>query len=222
MAATASALELAPRQDEEVLAVETQARTIADEAHDLQIVDEQANATALEMLSTVRSTVKRIEALKKRWLEPLNKQVKLIRADFDAIAAPAKEADAILSRKTSAYRAKVAEAARKEQARLNALAAKRQERAAARAEERGEDPPPIIPLVPKVETPAKTVATGSGAKVTYRKQTHFEIVDAAVVPREWCIPDTKKLGAAARAGIIGPDNAPSGVRVWVTEEPTVR
>jgi hypothetical protein len=141
MAATASALELAPRQDEEVLAVETQARTIADEAHDLQIVDEQANATALEMLSTVRSTVKRIEALKKRWLEPLNKQVKLIRADFDAIAAPAKEADAILSRKTSAYRAKVAEAARKEQARLNALAAKRQERAAARAEERGEDPP---------------------------------------------------------------------------------
>ncbi len=222
MAATASALELAPRQDEEVLAVETQARTIADEAHDLQIVDEQANATALEMLSTVRSTVKRIEALKKRWLEPLNKQVKLIRADFDAIAAPAKEADAILSRKTSAYRAKVAEAARKEQARLNALAAKRQERAAVRAEERGEDPPPIIPLVPKVETPAKTVATGSGAKVTYRKQTHFEILDAAAVPREYLSVDEKKVGAAVRAGIATPENPIPGIRIWITEEPVVR
>ncbi len=223
MATPARILDVAPyRDDEEVVAAETLARTVADEARELDVVDEASNATALEMLTAVRTTVKRIDALKKRWLDPINKQVKLIRADFDAMAAPAKEADAVLTRKTSAYRMKVAEAARKEQARLNALAARRQERAALRAEERGEDPPPVIPIVPKVEAPAKTVATDSGAKVTYRKQTHFEIVDAAQVPREYLSVDEKKVGAAVRAGIATPENPIPGVRIWITEEPVVR
>lgn len=58
--------------------------------------------------------------------------------------------------------------------------------------------------------------------MTYRKQTHMEITDANAVPREWCCPDEKKIGAAARAGIITHENCPAGVRVWVTEEATVR
>lgn len=223
MATPAPVLEVATyRHDEEVEAAASLARTVADEARELEVVDEASNTTALQMLTAVRTTVKRIEALKKRWLDPLNAQVKLIRGDFDAMKAPAQEADQILSRKTSAYRAKVAEAARKEQARLNALAARRQERAAARAEERGEDAPPIIPLVPKVEVPAKTVATEGGAKVTYRKQTHFEIVDAAAVPRAYLSVDEKKVGAAVRAGIATPDNPIPGIRIWITEEPVVR
>jgi hypothetical protein len=222
MAATASVLEMATyRTDAEVCAVETQARTIADEARELVICDEKSNGLALDMLSQVRKAVKRIDALKKRWLDPLNEQIKLIRSDFDAMAAPAREADAILARKTSEYRMKVAEEARKEQERLRLLAERRQERAVAKAEERGVEPPPVMPIVPTVAPPAKTVATESGT-VTYRKQFHFEITDASAVPREWCIPDEKKIGAAARAEVIGPNNPLPGVRVWVTEEATVR
>lgn len=217
------ALELvAYQQDEEVQSAQLAVRTVADEARDLVIVDETTNALALDLLSQVRKAGKRIDALKKRWLDPLNAQIKLIREDFDAMSAPAKEADQILARKTSDYRMKVQEAARKEQERLRLLAEKRQAKAAERAEERGVEAPPVMPIVPTVAAPAKTVATESGAKVTYRKQTHFEITNATEVPREWCVPDEKKLGAAARAGIITPENSPAGVRVWITEEATVR
>jgi hypothetical protein len=212
---------VAYREDPEVVEVQTQARTIADEARDLAIVDEASNAQALTMLSQARKYSKNIDALKKRWLDPLNAQIKVIRGDFEAMAAPAKEADQILSRKTSEYRAKVQEAARKEQERLRLLAERRQEKAAAKAEAKGLEPPAVIPLVPTVAAPAKTMQTEAGS-VTFRKQTHFEVVDASQVPREYWTLDEKKIGAAVRAGIATPDNPIPGVRIWTTEEPTVR
>jgi hypothetical protein len=223
MATNAQLIDVTPyRNDEEVQAAETEVRTIADAARELEITDEATNAVALDMLSQARKAHKRIDALKKRWLDPLNRQVKLIRDDFSAMAAPAMEADEILSGKTSAYRAKVAEAARKEQERLRLLAEKRQERAAAKAAERGVEPPPVMPIAPRVAPPSKTVATGSGAKITYRKQTHFEITEASAIPREYLMPDTKKIGAIVRAGIATPDNPIPGVRIWTTEEAVVR
>lgn len=210
------------QDDQEVLEAQTEVRTIADDARELVIVDEATNGHALDMLAQCRKGVKRIDALKKRWLDPLNEQIKLIRSDFDEMAAPAKEADQILSRKTSDYRMQVQEAARKEQQRLRLLAEKRQAAAAVKAEVRGVEPPPVMPIAPTVAPPAKTVATDSGAKITYRKQYHFEITDPYAVPLKWCCPDDKKIGAAVRAQIITADNAPAGVRVWVTEEATVR
>lgn len=207
--------------DEEVLAVASEAVTVADQARALVIVDEATNSLALDMLSQCRKAGKKIDALKRRWLAPLDAQIKLIRQDFDTMAAPAKEADAILSRKTSMYRMQVQEAARKEQQRLRLLAEKRQAAAAVRAAERGVEPPPVMPIVPTVAPPAKTVATETGS-VTFRKQYHFEITDANAVPREWCAPDERKIGAAVRAQILTADNCPAGVRVWVTEEASVR
>lgn len=210
------------RSDQEVLEAETEARTIADDARELQISDEPTNNQALLMLSDCRKTVRRIEELRKRWLEPLNDQIKVIRSDFEAMAAPAKEADQILSRKTSDYRMKLAEAARKEQERLRLLAEKRYERARERAEERGVEPPPLVPLVPTVAPPAKTVSVDAETKITYRKQTHFEIFDPVQVPREYLKPDEVKIGAVVRAGVFTKDNPMPGVRIWTTEEPTVR
>lgn len=220
MTTPATVIDIAPyRHDVEVVEAENTLRTVADEARDLEITDEATNAVALDLLGQVRKAGKRIDALKRRWLDPLNAQVKVIRDDFAAMAAPAAEADRILSQKTSAYRTKVAEAARKEQERLRLLAEKRQERAAVRAEERGVEPPPVMPIVPTVAAPAKTVATESGAKITYRKTPHMEITDPDAVPRQFCSPDEKKCRAALVNGIVA--EIP-GVRYWVTEEATVR
>lgn len=215
-------MELTPyANDQEVLDIRSEALTVADHARALIVCDEESNGQALDMLAQCRKAGKRIDGLAKRWLDPLSDQIKLIRADFALMAAPAKEADQILGRKTGEYRMHVQEAARKEQQRLRLLAEKRQAAAAAKAEARGVEPPPVMPIIPTIAPPAKSVATESGT-VTYRKQVHCEIVDAAAVPREWCLPDEKRIGAAARAGVFTPDNAPAGVRVWVTEEATVR
>jgi len=223
MAATVESMEVAPyRNDEDLQEAQAAVITIADAARVLEITDDATHATALDLLSQARKGGKKLDALKKRWLDPLNAQLKLIRSDFDAMAAPAKEADQILSRKTSDYRIKCQEAARREQERLRLLAEKRQAKAVERAEERGVEPPQVIPLVPTVAPPAKTVETDSGAKVTYRKQTHFEIVDEGQVPKQYWTLDEKKVGAAVRAGIATPDNPIPGVRIWITEEATVR
>jgi hypothetical protein len=226
-------VDIAPyRKDAEVQEAEVQLRSVADDARELVIVDDASNAVALDLLSRVTKAGKRIDALKKRWLDPLNAQVKLIREDFTNMAAPAKEAEGILRQKTGAYRAQVAEeqrkaieAARKEEERLRKLAEARQERAEERAAAQGIEPPQPAPFVPVIAPPAplaKSVETDNGAKVTYRKQIHYAVVDSDAVPREYLCVDEKKLGAAARAGIITPENCPAGVRVWVTEEPVVR
>ena len=184
MATNAQVIDIAPyRNDDDVQAAETQARTIADEARELVIVDEATNAVALDMLSQVTKARKRIEALKKRWLDPLNQQVKLIRADFDAMAAPAGEAEAILRTKTSVYRVKVSRGGA--QGAGAPAPAGREAPGARGGEGRGQAVSrrrPSCPIVPTVAPPAKTVATDSGAKVTYRRTTHFEVLDESLVP----------------------------------------
>jgi hypothetical protein len=134
------------------------------------------------------------------------------------MSAPAKEADAILAGKTAEYRRRVVEAAREQQERLDRLAALGLAQADQEAAELGVEAPMVIPLAPVLEAPAKSVATEAGSRVTFRRTVHFEIVDETLVPREYLIPDERKIGAAARAG-IGPI---PGVRVWTTEEPVVR
>jgi len=209
------------REDRDVLDVQTRSAALVDRARALVIVDDTTNAEALDMLSSARKFTKQLDALKKHWLDPLNKQIKVIREDFEAWARPASEADAVLSTKTRDYRAAVIAKERAEQARLAALAEKRQERAEARAEAKGEPAPPAPLPAPVMPLPSKTVVTET-AKVTFREQVHFEIVDADAVPREWCKPDETKIGAAVRSKMINEKNQIAGVRVWVTEEATVR
>lgn len=205
------------RSDGDFVAADMTVRTIADEAAALTITDEATNAHALDLLSQARKGVKRLEALRARWLDPLNNQLKVIRADFDEAMAPAKRADNILAAKTSAYRAQVAAAARAEEDRLRALAAARQERAVERAEAKGVEPPPPPPFVPTIPEPPKSVATAAGSKVTFRRQVHFEIEDATLVPRPFWDVNESRVRAAAAAGLPIP-----GVRIWWTEEPVVR
>jgi hypothetical protein len=200
--------------DHEVIAVETAIRTIADEADELNVVDEATNTVALDMLWRVRKAGKRIDALKTRWLDPLNAQIKLIRSDFDAMAAPARKADVILARKTSEYRLALAEAVAAEQRRLEEETKKAIELADLyRA--LGETPAPV-PVV-LVAPPPKSVTTNAGSKITYRSTVHFEVENESLIPAEFWFIDQSKLGVAIRAGQTIP-----GVRVWKTEEPVVR
>jgi hypothetical protein len=213
---------IAPYQDdEEVLEAASQALSIVEQARGLDIVDEATNGRALTMLSQARKYTKEIDALRHGFVDPLNAHIKDINAYFADKAAPAKEADTILAQKTSRYRAAVQEAARKEQERLRLLQEKRQERAVAKAEERGVEPPPVVVLIPTVAPPAKTVQTGSGS-ITFVERRTFEITDAAAVPRDLCCPDEKKIGQMVRAKAWEPQNAPAGIRIIVTQEPSVR
>lgn len=207
------------KEDQDVLAATAEVTSIVQQARDLKIVDAQTNQFALDMLASCRKAVKKVDALKKRWLDPLNDQIKLIRGDFDSMKAPAQEADSILSAKTSEYRAKERERAAKAQARANAIAERRIAKAAQDAEARGDEAPIVAPVLPSVVAPAKSIGTADGGSVSYRKTPHIEIVDAAAVPRAFCIPNEKAIRAALVNGVVA--EIP-GVRFWYTEDAVVR
>jgi hypothetical protein len=203
--------------DKEVAKVAASALTIADAARAFAITDDVTNAKALDMLAGAAGAVKQAEALRHKFVDPLNDQVKVINGYFKMMQAPAQEADEILRKKTSEYRAKTIAAARAEEARLAALAARRQVKAVEVAAALGVDPPaPVLP-VPTIAAPAKTIVTG-GSQTTFRKVHHFEITNRDLVPDGYWIIDEKSLGAAVRAGV----NPIPGVHIWDTEEPVVR
>lgn len=205
-------------EDHDVREAQAAVRTVADEARELVIHDDASDLAAKTLLGHVTSARKRIEALKKRWLDPLNQQVKLIRGDFDAMAAPAAEAEQILRGKVAVYYREKQEAARREEERLRKLAEKRQEKAIAKAEAKGEEPPlPVIPM-PTIAAPAKTTRTETGSAVTMRKVWKWRVVDEQQIPREYFVLDEKKLNAVVKAGL----REIPGVEVYETEEVTVR
>jgi hypothetical protein len=209
-------------EDAEVKEVAVRARTIADEARALEVVDEASNGLALTMIAECRKATSRIDDLRRKFVDPLNAHVKNINSFFKDQVAPADEANRILTKKASDYRMKVAEAARKEQERLRLLAEKRQQAAAEKAEAKGLEAPPVMPIVPTVAAPAKTVQTDTGAKVTFVERWSFEVTDPDAVARNLCCPDEKKIGQMVRAKVWKPEDAPAGIRITVTQEPTVR
>lgn len=208
--------------DEQVYETTDQVDDLVLRVGKLDVVDDPSNDFALSLLADLRAAVKQIEMHKQRYTKPLNDHLKMIRGDFDRMAAPAIEASGILSKKIGVYRAKLDEAARKEQERLRLQAERKQERAAERAEAKGLEPPIPQPIVPKVAPPAKTVTTTSGAKVTFRSVPKFEIVDEALVPREYLKVDEVKIGAAVRSKLATEANPIPGVRIWVDQEPVTR
>jgi hypothetical protein len=200
-------------EDAEVKAADSAARTIADAARDLEITDEPTNGAALELLSRARKAVKQVEALRVRFVGPLNDQVKVINAHFKEMAGPAAEADAILARKTAKYRADVTAAARAEEERLRKLAEARQERAVERAIEKGIEPPAPPPFLPSVPMTPRTQGN-----VGFRTVRHFEVIERGAVPAEYLTVNEVAIGAAVRGGV----SAIPGVHIWETEEPVVR
>ena len=204
--------------DKEVVAVAGEANLISTEAAALVIVDEVTNSVALDMLGRSSKAVKQVDELRHRFVDPINAQVKVINDYFRQMAAPAAEADRILREKTSAYRTKVIEAGRKEEARLRALAEKKQAKAEELAAALGlEAPAPsYVPAV--IAPPAKTQITAGGSKTTFRTVHNYEIENEAKIPKSYWMVDPKALGGAVRAGV----NPIPGVRIWDTEEPVVR
>ncbi len=110
-----------------------------------------------------------------------------------------------------------AEAARKA-AELMAAAKAREAQAAIAAQEKAAKDQlaaQAVAAAATLDAPATTVSA-SGGRVTARKRWTFEITDAAKVPREWCVPDTKAIGQAVRAK-NGVREIP-GVRIYEVED----
>lgn len=201
MASTAEHLELdVIESDERVQEFSAGALELLERAQGIEIVDEATDLEAAEFLSQVKTARKRWDELRHWFTDPLETQKKRIIAKFKTDDAPLEQAEKIVGGKHIAWVRQQQELARKEQERLRKLAEAKQARQAAKAEERGEEPPPVVIPMPTVQAPPKTLHTASGAVRTRTIWKH-EVVDMAALPDEYKIADEVKLGKVVRAGV---------------------
>ena len=182
---------------------------LLERAQSIEIVDPVSDHEAAEFLAQVKTARKRWDELRHWFTNPLEKQKKAIIAKFAADDAPLAQAQKIVGDKHIAYVREAQEKARREQERLRKLAEARQAKAAAKAEEKGLEAPPVVIHMPTVQAPPKTVRTEAGS-VTIRSAWKFEVVDMAALPDEYKIADAVKLGKVVRAGV----REIAGVRIY--------
>jgi hypothetical protein len=204
------------QNDPRVMEVVDEASALEKRADGIAITNDATDAEAKAALSVIAKKRKDLEELRKSFVGPLNDHVKTINTFFKERSGPLDTAERIIKGKVSDYFRAKAEAARKEQERQLKLASKRQETADAKAQANGEVAAPPVPVA-IIQAPEKTTRTAAGS-VTVRKVWKFIITDENVVPRDWCVPNEKAIGAAVKAGIR---NIP-GVQIYEDEEVAVR
>ena len=154
------------RAETQAVAVMTEAQAYLAVATNLTPIKTEAeDLTQKELQAELKAKLKDWDAARHNWTDPLERVKKDIIASFKLAAKPAEDALEILNRNIKARYLEVQAAARKEQARLEELARKRQERAEVRAEAKGEEPPEPVIAMPAIAAPAKTTVTSQG-KVT--------------------------------------------------------
>lgn len=210
---------------EVVTFVKTETSYISRELSTLEVKTAQDDKKAVELGLANKNAIKRIEAFRKALVTPLNDAVDNINNIFKKIALPFQQNDALIKSKRDVYlteqdrQAKeqqriLDEQYRKEQAVLEEARRKEQEKLNKKAEKKGTEavvlpPATVLPPPPKVEV-KQTVHTDLG-RSTVRKVPKFEVIEPSLVPREYLMPDEKKIGAMVRARLA---TSIPGVKIW--------
>ena len=204
--------------DPDKLQVEQKVSQFLKEAKAIVIVDDDLYQYAGELLSQEKAVYKFVEKTyektKKALNEAKNELMKVIHLHTD----PLDEAEKILKSKRTAWRTEQEEIRRKEQKMLEAeLRKQEEERRLDEAIETGDDSileePIFIPAVLVREIPKEKGHSFSDL-------WHGEVIDAALVPRLYLMPDEKKIDKFAKA-TKGTVQIP-GVKIWKEEIEAVR
>lgn len=203
------------------------ARLLAD-AESLEITTAEQYNAAAQLLPSVKGLSERLNSERFSQTRPLDREKAAIMDLYRPLAETLMKAEGIVKRGLKAFadeqkrlqqeaQRKANEEARKERDRLEGLALKARqeanaselERVAARAEVRAEKyedkaAAVVAPVVP-VDLP-KVAGIGT------REQWKFEITDAALIPREYLIPDEKAIRQVVNA--LKERAAIAGVRTW--------
>lgn len=206
--------ELVPSEVTENQIVQTineRAIALLAEAHGLKIVDDESDARGVDIVLRAKSLRRDLSNARSDATTPYERRKKAIIRWFTAHDSPLESVERETGDQHLRYQARVREAARKEQERLQKLADARNAKAAVKAEAKGVEPPVMIP-VPTVQAPPKTVKTAAGS-LTVKTVWSFEVVDLSALPDEYKMADEAKLGRVVRAGV----RQIPGVRIFETE-----
>lgn len=168
------------------------AEAMAREAEDLVVASEEANTQASGLLAQVAQGKKKLESLRKFFVDPLNAQVKAVNAFFKEKGAPIERADAALRTKMLAWYNKKEADRRAEDARR---AREHQDEVAKAALTLGDAPAPPE----AAPEPERATRTEVGTTVIPMRWT-WELADFAQVPAQYKQLNEVAVNKAIRDG----------------------
>ena len=199
---TTTVVAIRPEHDEAVVKLRDEATRLASYAQGFVVANPSDVKRATEDLSMISNIQKALEAERKKYTEPLNAHLKEINTTFKTITEPLDTANKTLRSKVQEYN--------NEQKRLQQEVEKAQEFLRQAAEIQAKltketreifDAPPLAPIV--TAAPVTKVYTDVGTMGT-RKVWKFEVVDFALLPDEYKLPDMVKIRKVITAGVAIP------------------
>ncbi len=186
---------------------------VAD-AKAVAITDEESLKLAVALGAEASRIAKLIDAKRKEVTAEANDYVKSVNGFCKLFTEKLDAVVRTLKAKIGQYQAKIELERRETEKKAQEATRKLQEDINKEAEAKGVEPVQVAPpTIPKEET---IVRTETGATAYQQKQWTFEIVDPALVPRNACSPDPKKIREMIKAGV----RTLPGVRIY--EEPITK
>lgn len=179
---------------------ESGAVAILRRAEAVTVVDDIAYGEAGGFVLEAKAAIKRGEEWRTRLVKPLNDHVAQINVWFKAPAETLKRAVGIVTEKMTAYQEKV-EAKRRVAQRIHQEEIRRLQERAAKAEEKGQEVKAAT-LQAQASVVAAEDVKVEAPKVSglfFRTTWRCRIVDPALVPRDYCVPDHQRLNSLAKS-----------------------
>lgn len=185
-------------------------------ALDHKIVDEESNVYAIDLTAEIKRLNKNIEAKQEEIVAEPKRFIKAIKNFCKKFTAPLSEAERALKQQIAQYQHKLDLEQRKQEEAIRKANEELQAKLNEEARAAGVEAPQVKPMpLPKKKSIART---GTGASAYTRKNWKAEIIDPALVPREYCEPSMKLINHAVKMGV----REIPGVRIWQDVQAVVR
>lgn len=195
------------------------------------ITNDGENAVAAKQLVTIKEHRQRLDEARKEITDPLTAAHKAAMKQYKSVDGPLEQVDRDIRRSVSVYATEQARKAQEAQDELDRIARQaadeKQMAEAERLENEGRAEEAEAAIAPAAIEQAvqerQTYVSTTPAKVeglSMRKQPHVKIENPKKLPREYLMPDEKKIKGVVKA-LKFAHNIP-GVKYWETDEPVVR
>lgn len=210
---------------------QTEFVTFANEQNITEIKNDAQNTLAGAELVVVAKMRKDLDKKRKEITGPMDTAKKAVMEQFRATDTPLAEVDTHIRGLMAGYATEQARKAREAQAELDRIAresaeaermaeAERLEKEGHKEEAEEAIAPEAIEQAVQERTTYVSTTPAKVAGVSMRKQGHIKIEDETLIPKEYLMPDEKKINGVVKA-LKFQHNIP-GVKYWETDEPVVR
>ncbi len=192
---TTALVKVNPEVDIQVLLFLAESNKLRDYAEARVITTAEDLKPATDDLSIIAKLKKAMEEKRKEYVKPLQDHVKAVNDTFKKMMEPIEIADQVTRGKILAFQFKQ-KLIREEQEKINAL---RVEAAKKEMELKGEltESVNLVEVIPEV---AKRTTSDLGS-ATMKDNWTFQVIDFALLPDEYKMPDAVKIGKVVRAGL---------------------